>query len=80
MVHEAMRMLERFENNPPPLAGSGYHWVTESGRVSRVANKEAVAALDFSIEEHACSTGLAGLLEHVVEPAARRSTDDTSPG
>ena len=74
-------MLERFENDPAPLAGSGHQWIASSGRsAERNHNADVVASLPLRIEEEGCPSGLEGLLRDVLDPAFRLSTDDTSPG
>lgn len=81
MVCSVLDLVERLERDPPPLAGSGYEWIADGGGAAseRSANAAFVASLDLAIGE----TGggdLEKLLADVVEPAARRSADDTAPG
>lgn len=87
MVNEAVNMLKRFEDQPPPLAGSGHQWIADEKATQQAEWKETKAAVSalksgIRIQEHVDNNEetLSQLLSKTLEPAARLSTDDTSPG
>lgn len=81
MLEQAGSFLESLEQNPPPLAGTGFKWMIDATqKEERKSNEHFVASLPLDIGEGGAAGGLEEILREVLEPGARFSTNDNSPG
>lgn len=81
MLEQARRFVDLLEQNPPPIAGSGFQWIVDSKVTSeRLANDALVNSLPLAIENEEIPGGLEQILEQILDKGARRSTNDNAPG